>query len=286
LPVRQPVIGWRIKFWDTIISLMIIFLYGEDSFRRKRKYAEIASEFTAKNGNLGFSEFDSADADGFLEAVKNRSIFSPKTLIGLKDADFGALQESTVEALKDTLGKVADSKEIIVLISSAGGNMPEDMPFLAKSPTKTQEFAVLSKDKLAFFVAKEAAARDIKLSESDARALISSLSGDLWAIGSELDKLASAKTNEFISPASALPSYFELLNALKFGRTREKKLIALETVLYKLKEDPARVFNGLAYSAPRGVSPESWFGIMADYDMAVKSGKMDYEEALLDFVIR
>lgn len=265
---------------------MVIFLYGEDSFRRKRKYAEIVSEFIAKNGNLGFSEFPAEESEKFLEAVKNRSIFSPRTLVCLKDADFGAFPEDTLTLLKNTLAQVADSKEVIILISSAGETMPKGMPFLLKSPTKTQEFAILPKDKLAFFVAKEAAARGIKLSEADIKALISSFSGDLWAVSSELDKLSSAKTRDFPDAGTEGPSYFELLNALKSARIREKKLIALEIILYKLKEDPARVFNGLAYSAPRGTSPELWFSVMADYDVAVKSGKMDYEEALLDFAIR
>jgi DNA polymerase III delta subunit len=265
---------------------MVIFLYGEDSFRRKRKYAEIVSEFIAKNGNLGFSDFDSGETDKFLEAVKNRSIFSPRTLIGIKDADLDNLPESTLSAFKSTLSRIADSKETIVLVSSIGRELPEGMAFLTESPAMVQEFAALPKEKLAFFVSKEAAARGIKLSEADIKALISSFSGDLWAIGSELDKLSLAKARELPSPSATEPGYFELLNALKFGRNREKKLIALEILLYKLKEDPARVFNGLAYSSPRGISPESWFGTMADYDVAVKSGKMDYEEALLDFVIR
>lgn len=269
-----------------IASYMVIFLYGEDSFRRKRKYAEIVSEFIAKNGNLGFSDFSVDELDNFLEAVKNRSIFSSHTLIGLKDADIKLFPKDVLSLFEETLAKAAESKEINVIISSEGPSLPDNMSFLAGSFVKTQEFAGLSKEKLAFFVAKEASAREIKLSESDIKTLISSFSGDLWAIGSELDKLAVAKIRDLSDLVTPGPSYFEALNAFKYGRTIEKKLIALETLLYKLKEDPAKVFNGIAYFAPKGISNEEWFGVMADYDVAVKSGKMDYEEALLDFAIR
>jgi hypothetical protein len=264
---------------------MVIFLYGDDSFRRKKKYAEIVSEFIAKNGNLGFSEFSSEELDKFLEAVKNRSMFSPRTLIGLKDIDIKSLSKEALGHLNETLIKTAASEEVNVLISSEDSSLPKNLPFLAEPSTKTQEFAGLLKEKLAFFVAKEATAKGIKLSDTDISALISSFSGDLWAIGSELDKLVAAKSYDLSELAMPGPSYFEALNALKYGKTREKKLIALETILYKLKEDPARVFNGIAYSAPRGVSSEKWFGVMADYDIAVKSGRMGYEEALLDFAI-
>ena len=264
---------------------MIIFLYGEDSFRRKRKYVEIISSFIVKNGSLGLSEFSADQSEIFLETLKNRSIFSPRTLVSIKDIDFNSLPENILEAFIKSLLEIIDSQEIIVLISSTQTSLPDNMPFLNNPPSKTQEFVFLSKEKLVFFVAKEALAKGVKLSEDDVRMLIASFSGDLWAIESELQKLSSAQSLD-INSLSLTPSYFELLNIIKSGKTREKKLIALEIALYSLREDPARVFNGLAYSAPRGIAPEIWFGIMADYDVAVKSGQMDYEEALLDFVIR
>jgi len=264
---------------------MIIFLYGEDSFRRKRKYSEIISSFTIKNSNLGLSEFYYDEIEGFLEALKNRSIFSPRTLVSIKDIDFNSLSENTLEAFIKSLLEIIGSQEIIVLISSIQTSLPDNMSFLNNPPSKTQEFSFLPKEKLVFFVTKEALVKGVKLSEIDIRALVASFSGDLWAIESELQKLASAQSLDIYSLGSA-PSYFELLNTIKSNKTREAKLVALETILYLLKEDPARVFNGLAYSAPQGVAPEKWFSVMADYDVFVKSGQMDYEEALLDFVIR
>lgn len=264
---------------------MILFLYGEDSFRRKKKYAEIISEFVAKNGNLGLSEFSSEDVNDFINAVKNRSIFSPRTLISIKDIDIESLSSDTRIFFENTLIKIIDSTEIIVLITSVQTTLAADISFLNNPSIKIQEFKNLSKDKLIFFVTKKAVEKGIKISEIDAQALIDSLSGDLWQINSELDKLVLAKSYDpFTHQETA--GYFELLNTIKFSKEHKQKLIALETILYKLKEDPARVFNGLAYSSPRGHIPYKWFGIMADYDIAVKSGKMDYEDALLDFVIR
>ena len=264
---------------------MIIFLYGEDSFRRKRKYVEIISSFIVKNGSLGLSEFSADQSEIFLETLKNRSIFSPRTLVSIKDIDFNSLSENTLEAFIKSLLEIIGSQEIIVLISSIQTSLPDNMSFLNNPPSKTQEFSFLPKEKLVFFVTKEALVKGVKLSEIDIRALVASFSGDLWAIESELQKLASAQSLDIYSLGSA-PSYFELLNTIKSNKTREAKLVALETILYLLKEDPARVFNGLAYSAPQGVAPEKWFSVMADYDVFVKSGQMDYEEALLDFVIR
>ncbi|MCK9187265.1 MAG: hypothetical protein PHS16_00075 [Candidatus Colwellbacteria bacterium] len=266
---------------------MIIFLYGEDSFRRKRKYSEITSEFIKKNGTLGFSEFDDDDFKGFLECVKNRSIFTPLTLTAVKNIELNSLSKDFFDALKKISSKIASRKDEIMLISSSDENPPSNMNFLTESPAISQEFKQLPKEKFIFFIIKIANEKGIKLSKENAENLSLSLDKDLWAISSELDKMASAKNISLPAKKDIfIGSYFELLNSLKFGKSREKKLIALELLLNKLKEDPARIFNGLAYSAPRNVSSEDWFSLMADYDIAIKSGKMDYEEVLLDFAIR
>lgn len=265
---------------------MIIFLYGEDSFRRKRKYTEIISEFIAKNGKLGFSEFSAEEVDKFLETIKSKSLFSPRTLISIKDIDISAFSSDIKKVFESTLLRILDSTTTVVLIASMQTSLPTEIPLLSNDAVKSQEFINLSKEKLIFFVEKEATKKSVKLSLEDIQSLIASVSGDLWSINSELDKLVSAKSYSPVFSNQATPGYFELLNTVKYNRAREQKLIALEIILYKLKEDPARVFNGLAYSSPRGIAPEKWFSVMADYDIAVKSGKMDYEEALLDFVIR
>ena len=56
------------------------------------------------------------------------------------------------------------------------------------------------------------------------------------------------------------------------------RLTALER-MFAENEPPAKVFNIIAYQLPGRLEE------MAAYDLAVKSGKMDYEEALLDLVL-
>jgi DNA polymerase III delta subunit len=265
---------------------MVIFLYGEDSFRRKKKYVEISSEFVKKNGNLGLSEFDEENINDFIEGIKSRSMFASVTFVGIRDIDLGSLPADKLSLLRSALMGSMDDKNVVVLISSPSLPSSADMEFLSAAPVISQEFSPLSREKLSFYITKEASRKGLNISDADAKNLMISFEGDLWAISSELDKLSSAKDRSVPSASFTGPSYFELLNALKSGKTVEKRLIALEIILNKLKEDPARVFNGLAYSAPRDMLKEKWFELMADYDIAIKSGKMDYEEALVDFVIR
>lgn len=262
---------------------MIILLYGEDSFRRKKKYNEIIAEFLLKNSNLGLFEFEAIDILSFLESINNRSIFSPRILVGLKDIDLKDIDKDTKNYLNNILSKIVSDTEIIALISSINTTPPEWIINLSK---KHQEFSELPKEKLAFFILKESELRNVKLSEDDIKSLISTYNGDLWAIKSELDKLSSVSNFEDMIQKKEEFNYFELLNVFKFAKTREKKIISLEIMLCKLKEDPARIFNSLAYYPPKGINKETWFTIMANYDIAVKSGKMDYEDALLDLAMR
>jgi len=58
-------------------------------------------------------------------------------------------------------------------------------------------------------------------------------------------------------------------------------LVALEIILSDRKDDPARVFNSLAYR----LGSEGEARLYADYDVAVKSGKLEYEEVLLELAL-
>ncbi|MFH1193342.1 MAG: hypothetical protein V1656_03470, partial [Candidatus Jorgensenbacteria bacterium] len=57
-----------------------------------------------------------------------------------------------------------------------------------------------------------------------------------------------------------------------------QNLVLLEGLL--MREDGYRVFNSLAYAA-EGIAAER----LADYDISAKSGGLEYEEVLTDFVM-
>jgi len=73
------------------------------------------------------------------------------------------------------------------------------------------------------------------------------------------------------------PNFWDLLLGLRRPVLRER-LAALEK-LFAMDEPAGKIFNIAAYSWPEKLPA------MAGYDLAVKSGKMDYEEALLDLIL-
>jgi len=71
------------------------------------------------------------------------------------------------------------------------------------------------------------------------------------------------------------------MNALKHGKTIKERLSALELFLGDRGDDPARVFNSIAYRLGSAGEAEKF----ANYDVAIKSGKLEYEEILLEIAL-
>ena len=81
------------------------------------------------------------------------------------------------------------------------------------------------------------------------------------------------------SGASAFtPAFFPLIQTLKKPGNVRACLAALGYLL--ATEDPAAVFNVTASIADPNLTVQ-----MADYDVLIKSGKLEYEEALTDLAV-
>ena len=266
---------------------MIVLVSGSNSYLRKKKSAWVAEEYLKKYGSLGYAEFDGSlgDVYPFISFTKNRPMFSLVSFASLKDIDWNTLTGDAKSAFISLLESVSEDKEAMVLLSSAE-DPSGDFSFIMDAAKPYIPCPELTGKELISFIKKEGENKGIKLSPSEMSSIIEAFGSDLWAIEAEIDRFflnPHAKTSQ--KPFQNIP-YFELLNGLKFSSSPERKIIALEILLSVNKEDPARVFNGLGFSAPKGTPPEKWFALFADYDAAVKSGKMDYAEALLDFAAR
>ncbi|MDD5099233.1 MAG: hypothetical protein PHP35_02735 [Candidatus Colwellbacteria bacterium] len=264
---------------------MIILLSGNDSYRRKKHLDAIVGQFKEKHGssNLRFFGPDD-DLSLVVDFIRGRSMFDP---LGMAVMDIGeaiTASDDRLKAFNNCLKRASSDREMTVIISS-DEEISEELGLSEEDIFKSWVFDSLKGKELESFIGKEAISRGLKLTPSNIASLISLFGNDLWSISTEIDRLIMSD-GEIIEDKFAGVSYFSIINSLKSGKTAGEKLVALELLITKLKEDPARVFNGLAYSAPRGVDPETWFRRMADYDIAVKSGKMDYMEALTDFAIR
>ncbi len=278
----------RINIADSLLG-MVIFLYGPDSYRRQEKLGEIISDYKKKHSGLSIRHFDMSDGDSpalFRDFLKSNSLFDSFKLgiiSGGEDLD-GADEKEFRKSLKDNLEK---KESVLILIFEK--KPVKDYAFLLKEPVIFQEFENLSGAKLSAFIQKESDKRGLKIDRASLDLLVGAFAGNSWGLIMELDKfsLLSEKRINVETARSHVEVFNELnlfstLNQMRSSRSLSEKLRIFEELLAR-NSDPAMLFNMTAISPYEG---KQWKELMADYDVAVKSGKLEYGEVLLDMILK
>ena len=258
---------------------MIIFLYGPDDYRRSEKKREIVAEFGKKHSALGLGVFDLEIAEGaeqFAQFARNQSIFESAKLAVLENA-FGIDAPKLAKLLKPFVAE----KGITLLLAEAGKPV-KALAFILEKPVLSQKFEKFEGAELVAFAKAFAKKTGLTLDVPAAQFLADVYAGDTWALATEIEKLAAFKASIARKDLDAFdletaPNYWALLNGLK-SYDIKARLAALEA-LFAINDPAAKIFNILSVQAGQKTP------LMAEFDVAIKSGKLDYEEALLDLAI-
>ncbi len=256
---------------------MIVFLYGPDSYYRGLKQKEIIEQYKKKHSDLALQKFDletKVDWLKFKDFATAQSLFDSLKM-AVVSIDFSELEDE--KEFRKILQSQLENKSFYLLISTNENKIKKDFSFLLKKPVISQEFKLLTGVTWKKFIDQELKKKNIPT--SNIQHLISIIEeGDCFSLINELEKLSLSDNFKFqISNFKFRNDFFGAIQQMARGDFKIK-LFNLEILLEN--EDPAKVFNLLAYL----VRPEEQVK-MADYDVAVKSGKMDYPEALLDFIL-
>ncbi len=239
---------------------MIIYLYGPDSYRRQKKLKEITFAYKQKHLGLTTENFDLIEEEAwtrFRQFLGAQSLFGSSKLAII--SGLGELKDKEVFKIIKPLMEV----EGLTLVILEDKKLNKDFDFLLHKPALSQNFDYLNPNQLSAFIKKEIQKREISLPINLINLLAETYASDTWGLVTELDKLALGGEFEKILPH------------INIFRTKFN-LISLEHLL--INEDPAKIFNLIAYQTREKEK-------FADYDAAVKSGKLDYETALLDLAI-
>ncbi len=260
---------------------MIIFLYGPDDYRRSEKKRSIIAEFSKKRSEIGLGVFDLEEKtalENLGEFLKTQSIFETAKLAVLENAF-----ELDAPKLAKLLKPFIEIKNITILIAEKDKPV-KALAFLLEKPTISQKFETLAGAEWVAFIQAEAKKNNVRLAPPAAQFLGTVYGGNTWGLITEIEKLAGFKNSAVIEKKDldvfdleVAPNYWGLINGLK-NYDIKNRLYAFETML-AANDPPAKIFNILA-SQWQEKTPH-----MAEYDLAVKSGKVDYEEALVDLLI-
>lgn len=264
---------------------MLILLSGDNEFERSRYANALIDEFVKKHGNLGVQKFSFSD-NTIMEVadyVRNFSFFNPIKLCVFHDFDSSAVAKSDFKNFLDLLDSVKKDESNVVLISAS--KFPVELKNLLSEASINKEFSVPENKSLIEFVQKEAKRKNLIISDSDASSIIDAFGNDLNGMVNEVDRLSLSREKIKKDDYSGY-ELFPVVSKLRYSRNRAEKMFYLEVILSYLDADAGYAFNLLSAAAPKSVKPEDWYSSFADYDVAVKSGNLNYEEALLDFALK
>ena len=258
---------------------MVIFLYGPDDYRRIQKKREFIAEFSKKRSAQGVGVFDLASPDSFAEFevfLANQPLFESAKLAVAENA-FAADPSRLAKAVAPYL----EHGTTTVLISEPDKPV-KALAFLLKKPALFQEFKKLPGELFERFAGSLAERNGLSLDAPAARYLAEVFAGDSWGLATEIEKLASfapkiAKRDLDAFDLEVAPAYWPLLMGVRNAELR-KRLSALET-LFMIGDPAPKIFNILAAQWRERTRD------MAEYDVAVKSGKLEYDDALLALVL-
>ncbi|MHB9019854.1 MAG: DNA polymerase III subunit delta [Minisyncoccota bacterium] len=266
---------------------MIIYLYGPDSYRRQEKLNEYIERYKEKYASgAGFFYLDKEDDFvRFKDFCKSLSLFEASKL-GLV-FNFSDLEKADLKEFNSVIKENLKNKDLTLILNS-DKKPTKDFSFLLKEPVISHNFDALEGSELKKFLDIEIKKRKIELDQKIKDLFLSGLSNNTWEIILALDKLSlldEKKIDQKIleKHIDLLPALdiFGHINKMREGYSVGNRLSALEE-LYERGADSAMIFN--VFAASPYLNKEQKI-TMADYDAEIKSGKLEYDEVLLDMML-
>jgi len=171
---------------------MLIFLYGQDTYRSRQKLNEIINHYKKihKSGlNLKYFDGKNLSFQDFKDEIRSVSMFAEKKLAVLKNT---FLNKNFKENFLRDSKEFAESKNIVLFYEEEEFSGDKLFKFLKKH-AKSQEFKPLQSQKLKNWVKKGFDDYGIEIREEALEKLINFVGSDLWQMANEIKKLVSYK---------------------------------------------------------------------------------------------
>lgn len=216
---------------------MIIFLYGEDSYRSRQKLEAIKQRFikTDKSGlNLTLLQSEGLDFDEFKKAVEASGFLGQKRLVILENPISQSEPELTEKLIKYQTDKIKSEEVIIVFWEKNQIDQRGKLFKYLKKNAQEQEFKLLGGHQLNKWIEETVKERGGTIDSQAVEKLAAYVGPDLWQMSNEINKLIAFNPHLTAENVGGLVkskienNIFNLIDAL--GR-RDKK-----TALERLHE--------------------------------------------------
>lgn len=172
---------------------MIYFIFGEDSYRSKRKLEEIVLGYKkVHKSGLNFIYIDAKEKifKEFYNNFKTVSMFAEKKLVVLKNIfESAKFSEEFLENIKN----LEDMKDIVVIYEDCPADQRTKLFKSLQKFAKCQEFECLDPANLKKWILVEFEKNKVKINPDALDKLIEFVKNDLWQMDNEVKKLSSYK---------------------------------------------------------------------------------------------
>jgi DNA polymerase-3 subunit delta len=177
---------------------MIYFIYGEDSYRAKRKLEEIILGYKKvhKSGlNLIYINAKEKDFKDFSISLKTNSMFAEKKLLILKNVFSDAkFQEEFLESIKN----LKEAKDIIIVYEDKKPDQRTKFFKALQKQAECQEFSYLQPALLKKWVIGEFAKNKVKINPDALELMVTFVKSDLWKMTNEINKLSNYRVGSVV----------------------------------------------------------------------------------------
>ncbi|MCX6760765.1 MAG: DNA polymerase III subunit delta [Candidatus Nealsonbacteria bacterium] len=215
---------------------MIIFLYGQDTYRSRQKLTEIIESYKKihKSGlNLRYVEGGDFNFEDAKNETQTISMFDEKKLIIFKNV-LDRLKEE--DKALDFFKKFIDSKDTIVIYEEKEADKRLSLVKFFGKEAKVQEFNLLDAPKLKSWAKGQIEAYGGKIDLPAMEKLVEYVGSDLWWMKNEIEKLVNYKNGKAIGVADVEllvkpkiePEIFKTIDAIAFNSKWSGKKQALK----------------------------------------------------------
>jgi DNA polymerase-3 subunit delta len=174
---------------------MMIFLYGEDTYRSRQKLEELRAKFLRDidTSGLNLTVFDGEKAEiGEVQsAVQAMPFLAKKRMVIVKNLLVSAKKNDS-QALKSLLASVPEETILIIHENAGTAKLGKQETFESiKSGKYYPEFAPLAAKEIGKWVEEEAGRLGAKFAKGAMSRYLETAGNDLWKISSELSKMSA-----------------------------------------------------------------------------------------------
>ncbi len=241
---------WRTKLFDIN---MVIFLYGEDSYRSKEKLNEIAvhyKELRKSALNLIYVDANQTDFSNFYNNFKISPMFAEKKLVILKNI---FANKKFQEDFLEEINILQELKDVIVIYENEAVDQRLKLFRVLLKECKNQEFKLLTGLSLKKWAQNIFEKLNGKINNDALDLLLNYVGNDLWRLSNEIQKLIQFKNGaaiqkidvELMVKPKIESDIFKTIDAL--AQKNKKQALALLHKHLDGDDNPLYILSMIAY---------------------------------------